>query len=385
MTINKAYKFRLYPSEEQKVLIHKTFGCNRLLYNKMLSMKKEDDNLTRFDMNKLIPTLKDEYPFLSEVDSCSLRCSVFDLDNSFNRYHKGISGKPHYKKRKGKNSYRTNYITSEYKGKVYENIKVDLNRKVITLPKLGEVNIRGYRKLKEFNVKIINATVSRIANKYYASVCVEEKIELPTKKQVSIVGIDLGVKTLVTTSDFECYGNPKYLTKYEGRIKGLQRKLSRQQRESNNYSKTLTRIEETYRKLKNARKKMSEEIVSKIIKNNDIIVTEILDIKKMTSKDSKKKNLRKEILNATFGEIIRILNYKCKWNNKELISVSPYYASSQICSHCGHKDKSMKDLNKREYHCKECENKIDRDINASLNLIYEGIKLLIKSNRIIQV
>ena len=385
MTINKAYKFRLYPSEEQKVLIHKTFGCNRLLYNKMLSMKKEDDNLTRFDMNKLIPTLKDEYPFLSEVDSCSLRCSVFDLDNSFNRYHKGISGKPHYKKCKGKNSYRTNYITSEYKGKVYENIKVDLNRKVITLPKLGEVNIRGYRKLKEFNVKIINATVSRIANKYYASVCVEEEIELPTKKQVSIVGIDLGVKTLVTTSDFECYGNPKYLTKYEGRIKGLQRKLSRQQRESNNYSKTLTRIEETYRKLKNARKKMSEEIVSKIIKNNDIIVTEILDIKKMTSKDSKKKNLRKEILNATFGEIIRILNYKCKWNNKELISVSPYYASSQICSHCGHKDKSMKDLNKREYHCKECGNKIDRDINASLNLIYEGIKLLIKSNRIIQV
>ena len=385
MTVNKAYKFRLYPSEEQKVLIHKTFGCNRLLYNKMLSMKKEDDNLTRFDMNKLIPTLKDEYPFLSEVDSCSLRCSVFDLDNSFNRYHKGISGKPHYKKCKGKNSYRTNYITSEYKGKVYENIKVDLNRKVITLPKLGEVNIRGYRKLKEFNVKIINATVSRIANKYYASVCVEEEIELPSKKQASIIGIDLGVKTLVTTSDFECYGNPKYLTKYEGRIKGLQRKLSRQQRESNNYSKTLTKIEETYRKLKNARKKMSEEIVSKIIKNNDIIVTEILDIKKMTSKDSKKKNLRKEILNATFGEIIRILNYKCKWNNKELISVSPYYASSQICSHCGHKDKSMKDLNKREYHCKECGNKIDRDINASLNLIYEGIKLLIKSNRIIQV
>jgi len=105
----------------------------------------------------------------------------------------------------------------------------------------------------------------------------------------------------------------------------------------------------------------------------------------MTSKDSKKKNLRKEILNATFGEIIRILNYKCKWNNKELISVSPYYASSQICSHCGLKDTSMKDLNKREYHCKECGNKIDRDINASLNLIYEGIKLLIKSNRIIQV
>ena len=153
---------------------------------------------------------------------------------------------------------------------------------------------------------------------------------------------------------------------------------------SNNYNKNLIRLEEVYRKLRNARKKTSEEIVSKIIKNNDIIVTETLNIKEMTSKDSKKRNLRKEILNATFGEVKRILNYKCKWNNKELISVSPYYASSQICSQCGHKDKSMKDLNKRKYHCSECGNKIDRDINASLNLIYEGIKLLMK-NKLIQV
>ena len=139
-----------------------------------------------------------------------------------------------------------------------------------------------------------------------------------------------------------------------------------------------------YRKLRNARKKTSEEIVSKIIKNNDIIVTESLNIKSMTSKERSAKNLRKEILNSAFGEILRMLKYKCKWNNKELISVSTYYASSQICSHCGNKDSSMKDLSKREYHCTECDSVIERDINASMNLMCEGMKLLMK-NKLIQL
>ena len=322
MTVNKAYKFRLYPSEEQKVLIHKTFGCNRLLYNKMLSMKKEDDNLASFDMNKLIPTLKDEYPFLSEVDSCSLRCSVFDLENAFDRYYKNLGGLSHYKKYGVKNSYRTNFITSKCKDKVYENIKVDLDKREITLPKLGNVKIREYRHLLELSGRILNATVSRVANKDYASVCVEEEIKLPENEMNNIVGIDLGVKTLVTTSDYEYYGNPRHLTKYEKKTKREQRNLSRKIKGSNNYNKNLIKLEEVYRKLRNARKKTSEEIVSKIIKNNDIIVTESLNIKSMTSKERSAKNLRKEILNSTFGEILRILKYKCKWNNKELISVS---------------------------------------------------------------
>lgn len=384
MVINKAYKFRLYPSNEQKTLIHKTLGCNRLVYNKLLTLKKEDKSLSRFDMCKLLPSLKEEYTFLSEIDSMSLRCSVTDLDNGFNRYYKGLGGHPHYKKYGVKSSYRTNYITSEYKGKVYENIKVDLINKTIILPKLGSVKIRGYRNLSELSGRIINATVSRIAEKYYVSVLVEEEIKIPEDKTRKIVGLDLGVKTLVTTSDNEYYGNPRYLTKYENKIKRLQRDLSRKQRGSNNYNKNLTKIEETYRKLKNSRKKMVEEIISKIIKENDVIVTETLNIKRLTSKSNRKKNLRKEILNATFGEIIRKLEYKCKWNGKTLIKVNPYYESSQICSCCGYIDKSMKDLNKREYHCIKCGNIVDRDINASQNLINEGVRILI-TNKLIQV
>ena len=385
MLVNKAYKFRLYPNKEQEILINKTFGCTRLVYNHMLALKKENNYLSRFDMNKLLPSLKEEYPFLAEVDSTSLRCSIFDLETGFNRYYKGNGGYPKFKKRGLKSSYRTNNITSEYKCKVYNSITIDLKRKMVTLPKLKEVKIRGYRNLKEIQGRIINTTISKEANKYYVSVIVSEELELPQYKMQSIVGLDLGVKTLVTTSDYEYYGNPKYLTKYENKIKGLQKWLSRQEKGSKNYNKTLNKIEETYRKLKNARKKMSEEIVSKVIKNNDVIVTETLNIKNMTSKEKGKKNLRKEILNSAFGEIIRKLEYKCKWKNKTLIRVSPYYASSQICNQCENKDQSMKDISKREYICNKCGNVVERDINASLNLIEEGMKLLIKENKLIIV
>ena len=385
MLINKAYKFRLYPNDLQTTIINKTIGCTRVVYNHMLALKKENNYLSRFDMNKLLPSLKEEYPFLNEVDSCSLRCSIFNLENGFNRYYKKLGGMPKFKKKGINVIYRTNNITNTYKGKVYNSITIDLKRKMITLPKLKEVKIRGYRNLKEISGRIINATISKEGNKYYVSVIVNEEIELPPYKMQSIVGLDLGVKTLVTTSDYEYYGNPKYLTKYENKIKGLQKWLSRQVKESKNYNKTLNKIEEVYRKLKNARKKMSEEIVSKVIKNNNVIVTENLNIKSMTRKENGKKNLRKEILNSAFGEIIRKLEYKCKWRNKTHIKVSRYYASSQICNRCGNKDERMKDISKREYVCKKCGNEVERDINASLNLIEEGMKLLIKENKIIIV
>ena len=339
MLINKAYKFRLYPNNLQITIINKTIGCTRLVYNHMLALKKENNYLSRFDMNKLLPLLKEEYPFLNEVDSCSLRCSIFNLENGFNRYYKKLGGMPKFKKKGINVSYRTNNITNEYKGKVYNSISVDLKRKEITLPKLKKVKItRG------------------------------------------IVGIDLGVKTLVVTSDNEYYGNPKHLTKYERRIKKEQKKLSRQIKGSKNYKKTINKLDELYRKLRNARKKTAEDIVNKVIENNDVIVTETLNIKEMTKKENKNKSLRKEILNSTFGKIIKILEYKCKWAGKTIIKVSPYYSSSQICSYCNKKDQSMKDIRKREYKCTECGNVIERDINASMNILNEGIRILIERN-----
>lgn len=376
MLRNKAYKFRVYPNKEQVILINKTFGCVRLIYNISLAKKKLNNKLTCYELIKEIPNLYKEYPFLKEVDSCSLRCAIFDLDNGFQRYYKRLSSYPNFKKKGCKESYRTNYITSTYKGKKYENIKLDLKNKTITLPKLKEMKIRGYRKLVSIDGRIINATITKEGRRYYVSVVVEENVILADKKEEYAVGIDIGVKSLIVTSEGESYGNPRYNDKYEKRIKKLQKSLSRKEKGSNNYKKTKVKLSEVYRKLSNARKKIVEEIVSKITKYNDIIVTEKLKVKDMLAKKNKSiqnKILRKSITNATFGLIIRKIEEKCRMLNKIFLQVDTYYPSSQICSRCGNMNKEMKEISKREYNCSKCGIEIDRDINASLNIEYEGI------------
>ena len=371
MLVNRAYKFRMYPSVKQQELINKTIGCSRLVYNIMLSKKKDNSKLTSFDMIKEIPKLYNEYPFLKEVDSCSLRCAIFDLENGLNKYYKKQGGYPKFKKKGIKDSYRTNYIKNTYKDKIYENIKIDLKNKIITLPKLKEVKIKGYRHLECIKGRIINATIEHIANKYYVSICVEEEIPNVKSNTASVIGIDMGIKSLITTSEGISYGNPNYLKKYERKIKGLQKGLSRKMKGSNNYNKYKIKLQELYRKLQNARRKTNEEIVCKIIKDNDIIVTEDLSINSMIK--VAKKSLRKNIINSTMSDIIRRLKYKCEWLNKKLIQVNRYYASSQICSSCGNKNKIMKDIKIREYKCPKCGIEIERDINASINIMYEGI------------
>lgn len=370
----KSYKFRMYPSSEQIVLINKTMGCSRLIYNIMLAKKKENNKLSSYDLIKEIPNLHKDYPFLSEIDSCSLRCAVFNLEDGFKRYYKKLEGYPNFKKKGCKESFRTNCIRSTYKGKTYENIKLDLERKEITLPKLKKVKIRGYRNIKKLEGRIINATIEKEASKYYVSVLIEEDAVIPDKKEDHVVGIDIGVKTLITTSDGEFYGNPHYNDKYDKRIKLLQKSLSRKIKKSNNYKKTKLKLQEVYRKLRNARKKMVEEMISKITKYNDIIVAEKLKVKEMLEKKKENnKTLRRSITNATFGLILIKLEEKCKMLNKTFIQVDTYYASSQICSRCGSIKKEIKDLSIRKYKCSTCGIEIDRDINASINLEYEGI------------
>ena len=374
MKIHKAYQFRLYPTNDQVVLIHKTFGCTRFVYNYCLDLKRNNKYLTKFDLMKELPKLKKEYPFLKEVDSISLRSTITDLMVGFDKHEKHQGGYPKFKKKGIKESFRTSFVTSSYKSTVYENIKVDLKRRVIELPKLKEVKIRGYRNLEKLPGRILNATIREVGNRFYVSVCVEEEIELSERRNNTSVGIDIGVKNLVVTSNKEYYGNPKYLDKYERKIKGLQQGLSRKIKGSKNYIKNKKKIEEVYRKLKNARKKMVEAIVSNITRNHDIIIAENLQVKKMLEKKENHKRLRKEITNATFSEIIRILKYKCLWLNKIFIQVNSYYPSSQICSRCGNKNEEMKDLGVREYHCRKCGLEIERDYNASINILKEGLK-----------
>ena len=380
MIINKGYKFRLYPNKEQAVLINKTLGCARLVYNYYLDKKINlyKDNKTSLSCYDCINDLKNfkiDHPFISEIDSMSLRCSLFNLDNSYKKFFKEGAGFPKFKSYNRKNSYRTNMIISEYKGNTYYNIKLDLENHTITLPKLKKIKIRGYRNLNKIDGRIINATISKESDgTYYVSVLVEENIILSEFRPKRIIGLDLGVKDLVITSNYEKYKNEKVIEKYEKRIKRKQKRLSKKQKGSNNYFKLKQEIARIYKKIKNARKYNTHHITKDITDNNDIIVCETLKIKNMV----KNHNLAKSLNDASLSEIIRQLGYKSKWKGKKFYQIDPFYASSQICSHCGYKNETLKKLSIREYSCPNCHYELDRDVNAAINICFEGLNMYMK-------
>ena len=369
----KAYKFRMYPNDKQKELIHKTFGCSRFVYNYFLSECRENGYQKSFNMCKKLKELENNYSFLKEVDSCSLRNSIFNLEDGYKNFFAKRNNYPKFKSKFNKQSYRTTCMRSSYKGNSYSNIEIDLINKKIKLPKLGLVSIRGYRNLESINSRIINATIEKeTTNKYYVSVIVEE-IELIKDKIIptNIVGIDLGIKDLVVTSDGEKYSNPKEIEKREKRLKRLQRKLSRQIKGSNNYYKTKLRIARLHSKIKNSRKYNLIDIVNKIVKEHDIIVSEKLKVKEMSSNPI----LAKSILDASFNKICSLLKWKVKLQGKYYYQIDTYYPSSKICSHCGNKTEKTNNLSIRRWQCEVCGNENDRDINASINIMFEGLKL----------
>ena len=376
MIIHKAYKFRLYPNDKQKEMIQKTFGCTRVIYNhflnqKQIEYKNNKKTKTAYECIKELPNLYIEKPYLKEVDSMSLRCAIFDLENAYQGFYKGIRNYPNFKRKYNKNSYRTNIITSTYKGKQYQNIKLDLENRTITLPKLKDMKIRGYRNLSKIEGRIINATISREKDlKYYISILYEQNINIKEVTPKSIIGIDLGIKDVVITSNNEKYTNQKIIEKYEKRIKRKQRELSKKQKGSNNYYKCRQKLARLYTKLKNARKYLTHTITKRLIETNDIIVTETLKIKNMI----KNHKLAKALTDVTLGEIIRMLEYKAKWKGKKLYKIDPYYPSSQVCSVCGYQNKKLKDLRIRKYTCPKCKRELDRDQNAAINILFEGIK-----------
>ena len=375
MNMYKSYQFRLYPNNQQSIQIQKTFGCTRLVYNHYLE-KRRKDNLTCFEMIKDLPNLYQEYPFLKEIDSCSLRCSLFNLDDAFKRYFKHQNDYPKFKgKYSSKRSYRTNYIASTYKGKKYENIKVDLKRKVITLPKLKEVKIRGYRDLESLPGRIINATISECSSgKYYVSVLVEVNHIISKIIPKTIVGIDLVIKDVVITSDGEKIKNEKIIEKYEKRIKRKQRELARREKGSSNYYKTKKKLAILFQTLKNARKYFIHQITKKLVLENDIIVSETLKVKEMLEE----KKISKFLSDVSLSKICSILKQKASYYGKRYIQIDSYYPSSQKCSRCGYKNEKVKNLSVRDWICPECGSYHDRDINASANILFEGIKKYMK-------
>lgn len=369
----KSYKFRMYPTNEQTILINKTFGCTRFIYNYFLSKCKENKYIKAYDMCNMLKDLQEEYEWLKEVDSCALRCAIFNLETSFKNFFSKITSYPKFKSKYNKQSYRTNCIKRTYKGKEYSNIILDLKNKKIKLPKLGIVNIRGYRNLDHIEGKIVNACITKEpTGKYYVSVLVEKQdVNIKKVKAESIVGIDLGVKDIVVTSNGEKYKNEKELDKREKRLKRLQRKLSRQIKGSKNYNKTKIKISKIHSKIKNARRYNIINIVNKLVKENDIIISEKLQIKQMHNNHT----LTKNILDASFNKICQMLKWKTKEKGKYYYQVDSYFPSSKLCSHCGNKTEKTKSLSIRSWTCECCGSINDRDVNASINIMFEGLKM----------
>ena len=374
----KSYKFRIYPNKEQSELLNKSFGCTRFVYNYYLSKIKENKYQdAHSNISDYVNYLKYKYVFLQEVDSTLIRKTLFHLDDNIKKFFNNGFGYPKYKSKFDKNSYTTSAIYRNYKDKIYCNIELDLVNRKLKLPKIKWIDIRGYRNIESINGKIVNATISREKNgKYYVSLLFN-MIDIKNKEFIprNIVGIDLGIKKLLTLSDGISIDNNKYIEKYEKKIKRLQRELSRKVKRSNNYYKCKKKIAILYGKLKNARNYYLHNITKKITDEYDIITCEKLIIQKMLSN----KELSKKIIDASFYEIIRQLEYKSRFKGKLFYQIDTYYPSSQECSVCGNIDSKYKDLSEREYKCCKCYNKIDRDLNASINIMFEGLKLYMKN------
>ncbi|MDY4858838.1 MAG: transposase [Bacilli bacterium] len=376
----KSYRFRFYPNKKQLELINKTFGSSRYVYNYYLDkMKNKGYVSASTNIKDYTSILRYNTPFLQEVDSIVLTKSIFNLDDDYKKLFNKTGGYPKHKSKNNRNSYNIPSTYKKYKDKEYCNIELDLTNRQIKLPKLKWVKIRGYRNTNNINGKIKNATISREPNgKYYVSILYEMYDKVPIIKPRTIVGIDLGIKKLLTLSDGTVYDNNKYIDKYTKRIKRKQRELSRKEKGSKNYYKCKKELAILYSKLANARKFYTHKITKDITDEYDIITCEKLKTKEMIIK-GKDSRLSSKINDATFSEIIRQFQYKAKYKGKYFYQINTYYPSSQICSRCDNQDKRYKDLTRREYKCTKCNQEIDRDLNASINIMFEGLKLYIKN------
>ena len=377
MIIHKAYKIRIYPNTMQKEMIEKTFGCTRFVYNYFLSERKEKYEKDKVSINAYkqlleLTELKRNYLWLNEVDSIALQTCILNLDKACEDFYHG-KGYPKFRVQGKHDSYQTEIRINEYKGTIYESIRIDFKERKITLPKLKKVKFRGYRNIKYIAGKIKSATISKEANKYFASVLVEIPFVKPQVNLTSIVGLDLGIKDFIVTSNGEKLKNQ--VKNYEKRLKGLQKGLSRRKAGSKNRYKMKLKIQRLYLKIRNARKHMIYKLANKILKEDDIIAVENLDIKDMYKVHSIAKHLNK----VPMGDFLRVLKYKAEWLGKKVIEINKYYPSSQICNRCDYKNKEVKNLSVRKWTCPSCGMEQDRDFNASINIMFEGTKVYMKS------
>lgn len=364
----------MYPTDEQQLLIQKTFGCSRYVYNyylnKRIELYKTDKSTLNYNAcSNDMTQLKAELEWLKEVDSIALQSSLKDLDIAYQNFFRRIrngekSGFPRFKSKKdNRKSYKTK-----------QNITV--TDKHIKLPKLGLVKCATPSKMaisKQVEGKILNATVSQNpSGKYFVSLCCTDVGILQFESTGSMIGIDLGLKEFAIDSNGNTYANHKYLAKSAKKLAKAQRHLSRKTIGSNNRNKARVKVARLHEHISNQRSDFLHKLSTQLVKDHDVICIEDLQVRNMV----KNRRLAKSISDVSWSEFVRQLQYKCDWHSKILTRIDKFYPSSQLCSVCGFRNSETKDLSVREWICPKCGAKHDRDVNAAINILNEGLRLL---------
>ena len=363
--MNKAYKFRIYPNAEQQIILTKTFGCVRFIYNQMLSDKINHYEETKQKLNNTPAQYKSKFPWLKEVDSLALANAQMNLQTAYNSFFRNT--KIGFPKFKSKKSNRRSYTTNCVNG----NISIDNG--FLKLPKVGLVKLKQHRLILS-NYKLKSVTISQTpSGKYYASVLFEYENQIQEQELHDFLGLDFSMHGLYKDSNGNEPAYPRYYRQAEERLKREQRKLSLMQKGSKNRSKQRIKVANLHEKVANQRKDFLHKQSRQIANAYDCVCIENLDMKAM----SQSLNFGKSVTDDGWGMFVTFLKYKLEETGKRLVKVNKFFASSQICNVCGYKNTATKNLSIRAWDCPECGTHHDRDINAAINIRNEGMRLVL--------